>query len=406
MSTTHAIRNVLNAAVLVLFLAAVPVEAFAQGYGSSPPRSRQSRMPASEQRDSGEKEKEKYPDATREEPGTKATRKFEDELEDLFEAYNADDAAKVVPLADQIIADEDANSYERAISARLAAAVLIGSDDAKAQDYLRKVLEINGLNNNDHYDSMLLLAQLQLQEGNDQQGLATLDKLIAETKTRDPKTFAIKGNALYQLERYPEAVAALQQAIAAAGDEADPAWQQLLMASYFDMDKPEEALKIAEGQLAKNPEDKRTQLNLAAIYMQAGQDDKAMAMLEKLRAAGQLTENSGYRNLYALYMNTEGKEEKAIDVIKEGMAKGILKPDYQTWVALAQAYYFTDQIGPAIENYRKAAPLDSDGETYLNLAKLLWGEDRLDEAKQAAQQALDKGLKNPEDAKKILAQKG
>ena len=45
----------------------------------------------------------------------------------------------------------------------------------------------------------------------------------------------------------------------------------------------------------------------------------------------------------------------------------------------------------------------ADGETYLNLAKiLLWQEDR-PEAKAAAKQALAKGVKKPDDAKKILA---
>src|SRR3546814_2002450 len=78
------------------------------------------------------------------------------------------------------------------------------------------------------------------------------------------------------------------------------------------------------------------------------------------------------------------------------MEKGVIKPDYQTYVALGQAYYFTDQPAQAIENYRKAAPLAPDGETYLNLARILWGEGQLGEAKQAAQKALDKGVKKPE----------
>src|SRR3546814_12559376 len=76
---------------------------------------------------------------------------------------------------------------------------------------------------------------------------------------------------------------------------------------------------------------------------------------------------------------------------------------YQTYVALGQAYYFTDQPAQAIENYRKAAPLAPDGETYLNLARILWGEGQLGEAKQAAQKALDNGVKQPEEARKILA---
>ena len=90
-------------------------------------------------------------------------------------------------------------------------------------------------------------------------------------------------------------------------------------------------------------------------------------------------------------------------MIKEGIDKGILKPDHQAYLALAQSYYFSEQPVPAIDAYRKAAPLDDDGETYLNLARLLWQEDRIPEAKEAAKQAIAKGLKKPDDAKKILA---
>src|SRR3546814_13494952 len=81
----------------------------------------------------------------------------------------------------------------------------------------------------------------------------------------------------------------------------------------------------------------------ASIYLQSGQDDKAIALLEGMRAKGQLTEDRGYRNLFALYLNSEGREKEGIAVIKEGMEKGVIKPAYQTSVALGQAYYFTDQ---------------------------------------------------------------
>ena len=126
-------------------------------------------------------------------------------------------------------------------------------------------------------------------------------------------------------------------------------------------------------------------------------------MLEKIRTSGQLETADEYRQLYATYLNMDGQESQAIAVIEEGLAKGILQPNYEAYVALAQSYYFSKQDAKAIEAYQKAAPLDEDGETYLNLARVLWQADRIAEAKQAAQQALDKGLDTPEDARKILA---
>ena len=59
-------------------------------------------------------------------------------------------------------------------------------------------------------------------------------------------------------------------------------------------------------------------------------------------------------------------------------------------------------LGRRIEG-KKDDPLAPTGETWLNLSKLLANEGRLAEAKQAAQSALDKGVRNPDEAKRILA---
>jgi Tfp pilus assembly protein PilF len=361
----------------------------------------------SEKADKADSQKNMYPDATRKEPDVKASSRMQSKLQKMIDAYNDGKNPEARAAADVIIADERANAYERALANQIAAQAAYGDDDnAAAKTYLKAAIDADGLDNNGHYQSMYMLAQLQMEDEQYADALATLDRFLTETKSQKPEALVVKGNILYRLERYPEAIAVLKQGIDAAGADAKPDWQQVLMAAYFESDQPAEAAKVAEGILAKDPDNKKLQLNLASIYMQADQNDKAIALMEKMRAKGQLTEDKDYRNLYALYMNTEGKEKEGIAVIKEGLDKGVLKPDYQTYLALGQGYYFTDQPALAIENYQKAAPLAPDGETYLNLAKILWGENRLGEAKQAAQKALDKGIKKPDEAKKILAQKG
>ena len=210
-----------------------------------------------------------------------------------------------------------------------------------------------------------------------------------------------QGQALYQMQRYADAIPVLQQAIAGATEPKD-SWNQLLMAAMSEAGQTGEAVKQAEALAARNPNDKKAQLNLASMYMQADQMDKAASVMDKLRASGQLTEEREYKQLYSIYANTDNKEKDVNAVINEGLQKGILKPDYQVYLALAQSYYYSDQVPQAIDAWQKAAPLSKDGETYLNLARVLHAEGRIPEAKQAAQQALAKGVKNQADAKKII----
>ncbi len=389
----HALLSLLIASVLG---GVVVADAVAQARGSDRSEGRRSR--------GAQKAEVLYPNATRQEPKVKASAKMGSKLQKLIDTYNdGEDYAAVRSQADEILANSAANEYDKSLAAQLAAQAAYNLDDNPgAEQYLQQALQLGGLDNNAHYQSMLMLAQLQLQDdATIKEGLVTLDRYLDETKSNRPEDLIIKGQALYQTERYQEAIPVLQQAIAASPEPKDN-WNQLLMAAYADAGQTGEAVKTAEALAAKNPGDKKAQLNLASMYMQADQMDKAAAVMDKLRAAGQLTEEREYRQLYSIYANTDNKEKDVIAVINEGLQKGILKPDYQAYLALAQSYYYTDQIPQAIENWQKAAPLSKDGETYLNLAKVLHSEGRIPEAKQAAQQALAKGVKRPDDAKKII----
>lgn len=400
-SSTSPSRTLLAAAVAAVLMFGAVSQAHAQLARERAEQRREDRKEKKEGRD-----EVKYPNATRESPETKASSRMASKLEDLVEFYNEDQAAEGRALADELIANDRANEYTKAFSAQLAAQLAYGADDTEAAiGYLEQALQFNGLDNNAHYDSMMMLGQLQMEQEQYEQALATFDRFLTETGSTEPKHLILKGNTLYRLERFPEAAAVLRQAVDAS-EQPESSWLQLLMASYFEAGQAEEATKLAARIAANSPGDKRAQMNLAAIYQQGDLLDKSAEVLEQLRASGQFTEDRDYRLLYSAYLNLDGKEKQAAEVIQEGLDKGILKPDYQTYLALAQAYYFSDQVAPAIDAYQKAAPLSPNGETYLNLARVLWQEDRIPEAKEAARQALAKGIKKPEDAKKIMALPG
>ena len=85
-----------------------------------------------------------------------------------------------------------------------------------------------------------------------------------------------------------------------------------------------------------------------------------------------------------------------------GFEKKYLTPGVDIYNALGQAYYFADQIPNAIDAYTKALPYAQDGESALNLARLLSNEERYKDSKKYAQDALQKGLRRPGDAHIII----
>lgn len=349
-----------------------------------------------------EKKEAMFPNATRAEPEIKPVASLNKQLARLYDLNEEEKFDEALEVGEAILANKRAGAYEKSIVNQVLGFVYIDKDDyPTAIEYLQKSLDANGLPNDTHYQIMNQIAQMQMSEEQYEAADKTIGTLIAETRTERPEVLATRGNILYRLERFDEAAELLKKAIATS-DKPQDSWNQLLMATYFDQDKPLEAAKIAEEMLAKNPNDKKALMNLASIYAQADDYDKAAEVLERARTQNMLTEERDYRQLYAIYLNSEGKEKEAIAVINEGLQKNLLKPSADVYIALGQAYYFTEQPDQAIEAYKNAVKYATDGEAALNLARMLSNEERHAEAKAAANEAIKKGVKRPGEAYMVL----
>lgn len=352
-----------------------------------------------------EKAEEAYPDATRESPEAKNTPRLAKDIQKMFDLYNeGEDMEGAITIAEELLANEKAKAYDRGIALMIAGNAALGMDDyPRAIPYLERALEENALPNNNHFATMHTLASVYAQEDMPDKAVAMIDRMISETKSKDPEVYALKAGVHYNAGQFEQTIDAVNKAVELNGGNAENNWQQMLMSSYNELGRDGDAVALAEQLQAKNPDDKRTLLNLASLYAQTGNSDKAAALLDTARQKGMLTEQRDYENLYAIYLNMDGKEAEAAKVIQEGLDKSILPADARTYTFLAQSLYFSDQIDGAIEAYKKAAPLDTRGDTALALSQILTNEDRNAEAKAAARQALDKGLKKPGEAWMVIA---
>ncbi len=311
-----------------------------------------------------------FPNATRQEPDAKASSKTLKALQGVQELYEKQDYANAVAKAEEIANKADANPYEKGFAYQLAGSASADlNNEAKAAEYFQKALDSNGLDNNSHYQVMSNLAAVQLSLEQNDAALKTLDRFLAETKTTDTKYQAMRGSILASLGRN------------------------------------DEAAKLYKDLLAKNPNDKRVLMNAVASLQQADQYDQANALLGEAYKKGQLTEAREYKALYAGYLNSDNSWKEAIPVINDGVAKGLLPQDAElakAYMIVAQKAYVEDDTKTAAEMYAKAAPIAADGEAYLNLAKVYSYQGKKAEAREAAQKALDKGIKKPDEAKTLL----
>ena len=310
-----------------------------------------------------------FPNATRQEPDAKASSKALKALQEAQELYEKQDFAGTVAKAEQIASNPEANAYEKGFAYQLAgSAAADQNNEAKAAEYFQKALDSNGLDNNSHYQVMSNLASVQFGLQQNEAALKTLDRFLAETKSTDVKYQTMRGSILASLGRN------------------------------------DEAAKLYKDLLAANPNDKKILMNAVASLQQADQYDQANELLGTAYKKGQLTEAREYKALYAGYLNSD-KWKEAVPVINDGVAKGVLPQDAdlaKAYMIVAQKAYVEDDTKTAVEMYSKAAPIAADGEAYLNLAKVYSYQGKKAEAKDAAQKALDKGIKKPDEARTLL----
>lgn len=311
-----------------------------------------------------------FPNASRVAPDAKAQPKMIKNLLAMQALYEKQDMAGVIAKAEAIAAMPAANAYEKAYAYSLAANASADQDDqGKAADYFRKAIDADGLDNNSHFTTMYNLAVVQFGMQKYQEALTTLDRFLAETKSDKPEHQGMRAGILANLGRHEEAAAIYKELV------------------------------------AKNPSDKRVLMNAVAALQNADKFDQANVLLEGAYQRGMLSESRELRALYVGYINAE-RWADARKVMDAGVANGVLQagPDLaRDYQVLAQNAYGDDKVALAIELYAKAAPMAADGEAYLNLAKVLEYAGKKADAKVAAQKALDKGVKKPEEARGILA---
>lgn len=382
----------LGIAVLTAAFAAMPVDA-------QMPRDARERN-----RGAQEEPAKFFPDATRVVEEGKVSRGLQRQLNDMIAALNEkDDPAKARELAEAVLANDRANAYEKSVAAQVAGSAAGELDDIPASiTFMERAIAENGLDNEQHYGTMQNLAITYLSNEQADKAIPLFARLIEETKTTNPDFHFALAGAYYETEQYPQAVEALKRTMTLAPTP-KAEWLRLLASAYTESEQPAEAAKALEQLVALQPDDKRLILALASSYIDLEQPDKAIATIEGARSRGLLTEARDYQNLYALYFNIDGKEKDVIAVINEGLSKGILSRDLPTLNALAQAAYFAEDMDLAIATYKEGAALDPKGETALNYAKVLSGEARDAEARDAAKAALAKGVAKPGEAWMVIA---
>ncbi len=361
----------------------------------------------------GDKKQAKYPNTTRQAPKDMqgGSPDESDKLTEAAKAIGAKDMAKaksiLEPFAD---GSKTKNKYVQAMANQYLTVLALNQGDVKtAIAHLQEALKIGYLPNDTYFDLQFELAGLYQNDGDFQKSLDTVAAWRKDGKLETADSYGLEGIDYYKLGQYDKAIAATKKAISMT-DKPKPVWNQVLAASYAETGDTSQAVAAAKAQLAKNPDDMTTLHNAITVLVGAHQYDEAIQLLDKANAKGQLKESNDYITLAKLHMmkaqradNAKPDSEAALAVLKEGEAKGVVKPGFESHRIMGDAYFYTDRLKQAITEYEAAAKTAPDGQMDLQVASLLGSERRHSAARSHARTAIKRGLKHPGQAYMIIA---
>jgi tetratricopeptide (TPR) repeat protein len=331
-----------------------------------------------------------YPNATRIEPKTTMSSSVQRDLNKAAELVNDAKDEEALPLIQKALDNKKISPYGEAFGQQLLAFIYWNQDkEDQAIAAAQRALELNALPNKQHYDLMYQLAQFEVQAEKYEDALAMLARFKKETGQENADQIAWQGNIYYRLEKYQEAADAMKRAIAASAEPKE-SWNQILMASLFELDQYGEAAKVLQAQLAKNPDDIKLLKQLATVYVNDNKYPQAIEVLSKAKEKGLIASSEDYVQLAKLYANAD-KPKEAAATLKDGMGKGIVELNYDNNKLLGDVCSQAEDDPCAIEAYGKASAQSKDGNADYQLGYLLYYADRGAEAKAALQKAIQKG---------------
>lgn len=344
------------------------------------------------QRNRKEEKVNEYPNATRKEPKS-ASISSEAMQKKISTAYDAldGDQAKAKSLLTEVLENKRANKYDQALALRGLSQIALDEENIdQALDYSERALATEALDNKSHFDTLYLIAQININEQDYEKALSAIDRWMSLSGAQKPEAYALKGNALYRLERYPEAGEALKKAIALS-KEPNSSWNEMLIATYEESGNTAGAAAIAEETLKKDPDNKQATLQLAQIYVDAEQTEKAAALLDSANQRGLIDDEKSLVYLANLYHEME-KPQQAATILKSAMDKGQVKPEEVNFTRLGNYYYDAENFDAALEAYTKGASLSKEGNLDYQRAYLLLQEkEDVAAGKAAVETALRKG---------------
>jgi tetratricopeptide (TPR) repeat protein len=319
-----------------------------------------------------------------------SSQKFSKAYAKAAEKYEADDFDGA--LVDLTKLDGGKTTpYEKAKIAQLRGYVYYNQDDLpKATEAFKAALATDALNNEEHFQLKLTLAELYHMNDQLPESIAAFDDWLKDAEKITGRNWALQAKSYFDQDDFENTLKYLDKAFA-TGDKAEKAWYQMKANSLLSLERTDDAIAFGKKVLAAQPDDLEFVNFQSALLLDAEKPQEALNLLEPMRAAGKLTKENLYINLHVAYADLDRPKDAAA-VLREGIDKGIVVKTSKLLMKIGETFYDADDQVTALDYFKQAAALSpDDGTADFNVGTVLLDQEKAQEARAAFATAIQKG---------------
>jgi tetratricopeptide (TPR) repeat protein len=324
-----------------------------------------------------------------------------EKIEAAQELIDADDNTSALKILNRLYNPDKLTEYEQVNVLNYLGFVYYNMDDiGNAMDAYSKLLLIPSLEPQTAKQTTYTLAQLNMMEERYSRALELLNKWFILETNPAPDSFILKAQLMYQLQRYPDMIEPIQNAMQVARDrelQVKEDWYVLLNFAYFQQEDYAQVRDIQKILLENWPK-KRYWFSLAGAFTELGEDQNLVAAYDAAYTQGMLEKESEFVTMAQLFLQRE-VPFKAATLLEARMEDGTIKKNEKNYRLLSQAWQLSQEDERAVPALTQAARLAEDGELDVRLGNAYLNLSEYNDCVSAVRTGIRKGgLRYPENA--------
>jgi len=275
------------------------------------------------------------------------------------------------------------------------AAALMHMEAATAEEALRPV---------EHMRTVYFVGQLQAMQGKYKEAVVTLEDWFKKTEdyegvTPNSVNFYTLAVTYYQADMPEKALVPARKAVDMSDDPRE-AWMRLLLSLYLERNEYQNALNILDDIILKYPNKSYWQ-QMAAIYSELDKMDKSLSVQQLAQGEGFITEDRDLTRLAQMLM-VEGLPHRGAAIMEKGLEDGSIEATEDAYNTYSNTLLQSREWEKALDPLSKAAQMKKNGDLFVRVAQVNLQLGRWGDARQALDQAFQKGGLGDEGQAHIL----